>query len=944
MASAHSLVRNYNEFIPPVDLDFMVKAMAQKQQQYDQNYAALQEQIDAIGAMDLAKDADRQYLYEKTQSLIKEINMSGQTDLSSKGVTRQISNHIKQALDENVVNGLQNTAAMRRYQAEVAEIKKNGKGDYSLMNEVYGFIPIQEWLEDGQVGTSIQGNARYTPYTDVQKKYVDFMKEMAATRGTQKFTFQDPNMPGRLIEREFRGLHPEEVRTVFEGMLSPQDRQQLVINGWYNFSQASPDYAKEVLKNTSDVKLSEYDGKIKELNLKIKGATGQTKTDYENTLDLLTKNRKTFQDNIVALSETGAENIGAHLEKERLIGGLVEMHKYEMKSEEWKSDAVYWEDAKLKLDKEVHQFNKYKFEKEQEDKVKAANSGLTFANGGTGIGDFTPPDPIELGAKLDASLGTSIKGAWMKVPGVTEGDYQSIVKATQAEIEKTGKDLNEALWEKYLQVDGRVTREGTDKTGIQQQIDDRRTIKKVIKDANDDISNTENSPENIKKVMAEVYDQNLGVQIGSKFPLSLREEWNSRYFKQYGVRGTKEQVLDFASKDVDLRNGMKAQIAAINLLAKQEEIVSNSLGLDGVVNDIFGKREDGKSYLQFSGKKMSIKNELNQLTSMFGENVPDIDENDLTNTNISKTAPKTAAYLKSLQSKYGTNAPYSSHKFRNLKSVEELYNPDVREQRLKDARTSLMKNSSFNVVVGVNVNSPLHKPLADLATTLGLNGIDKNLISVAPSADGVVARIARTPTEDDPKPFSSVNISRDDLQRNGLLELLNLEAEKGQVNQNLFVPQRIQMQPYFNVEKVDERETAASYLTKPGEINLVADGYAEKYLFAQVPNLQENYPNESAAISTILNTPTNVTLNTSKSKVSGNIIVSAIYNKENKEVSIGELSFTPEEYKGIKNILLQTPQLILTNILTAQIVSGTPSKTLTEFTNELSKPTRRKEI
>lgn len=944
MASAHSLVRNYNEFIPPIDLDFMVKAMAQKQQQYDQNYADLQGQIDAIGAMDLAKDADRQYLYEKTQSLVREINMSGQTDLSSKGVARQISNHIKQALDENVVNGLQNTAAMRRYQAEVAEIKKSGKGEYSLMNEVYGFIPIQMWLEDGQVGTSIQGNARYIPYTDVQKKYVDFMKEMERTRGTQKFTFQDPSTPGRLIEREFRGLKPEEVRTVFEGMLSPQDRQQLVINGWYNFGRASPDYAKEMLKNTSDVKLSEYDGKIKELNLKIKGATGQTKTDYESTLDLLTKNRKTFQDNVVALSETGAENIGAHLEKERLIGGLVEMHKYEMKSEEWKSDAAYWEDANYKLKEKIHRYNVDKDEKEAK---KAPTTGLSFINAGTPTGDFTPPDPIELADKLDKGLDMSVKDAWLKASGMPETAYQSLVKSTEAEIEKSGKDLNEAMWEKWEQLYGRTKVKGVENTIIRQQIADRQAIKKVIKDAEDETNTYFNSPEVSRPFIAEIYDNNVGVQVGSKYNTSLRNEWDNRFFKENGRKGSRKEVLEYVERNPELIGAATLQATALSFLkdykGSEEQKISESInraaGYKGVIGKIAGVVDyytttlTSKPYHNSADEFNSIVSRFNEKATIFEYGTPAFE----------KKAPKTAAYLKALDAANAKNELNGKGKsllnvgrsIETLPSFKKTFNPKVREQKIKDAQAKLMKNSPFDVGVGVSVESPLHTPLANLAALLGLKGVDKDLISVIPTADGALLRIARTPTEDNPKPFSAVNASRDDLQRNGLLEVLNLEPEAGQVNQSIFVPQRIQVQPYFDLENARENETAQLYIKNKADLPLISQGYAKQYLNAQVPDLATNFPKESAVISQILDDPSNVVLETSQSNISGNTIVTAVYTKDNKELPIGEISYTPAQYNKIKNAIHQTPQLILTSILEAQILSGTPSKKLTEIANGL---------
>ena len=239
MSSAYSIARQYNQFIPPIDINFMVQAMADKQQKFDKNWESTLGQIDAISKLDITKDEDKKYLYDRTNELIKQINQYP-IDMSSNGLTRQISSHIKQAVDDNVVNAIEGTKKMRSYQAEVANIKEKHPDQYSSVNEVHGFKPIYTWLNDGKVGSKFSGTS-YTPFTNFKDVYDRFDK-MATQHGDD--VIEIPDGKGGVKKITYNGLKPTEVRTVIEQSMTPQEQQQLNINGWYNMGQGNDAYAR----------------------------------------------------------------------------------------------------------------------------------------------------------------------------------------------------------------------------------------------------------------------------------------------------------------------------------------------------------------------------------------------------------------------------------------------------------------------------------------------------------------------------------------------------------------------------------------------------------------------------------------------------------------------------------------------------------------------------
>jgi len=371
MASAYSIARTYNEFIPPVNLELMMNAMAQKQQIINENWNAVQSTLDMYGSMDIMKEEDKNYFVDRVNMLTNEVNnMSSALNIDSQTYARKINSYISQALDKNVISAISSTANVRKYEATIEEIKTK-KGDlYSVQNDAFVRDKINKWLSDGQVGSSV-GDLSYTPYKDVKGKILDILDKAYTSKGVYKFEMPDPSNPYRTVIQEYQGLEEEELMTVINGFLDESDKNQLMIDGWYNFSSASPQQASKIRDEFVLKETDRINGKLTLLKDKFnKSSSASERERITKRMESLEGEKKNFLSNIKAANSPA--EIGYYMEMYNTFNGAKSMYGNHMKSQIYGTDTAYkyQQDAlfkELELDLEER-----KFRAQQEKDRKAA--------------------------------------------------------------------------------------------------------------------------------------------------------------------------------------------------------------------------------------------------------------------------------------------------------------------------------------------------------------------------------------------------------------------------------------------------------------------------------------------------------------------------------------------------------------------------------------------
>lgn len=234
MANAFSVFRARQGWIDPTDQDFTLKALMFTQQKYDANQAKVQGIIDKYQSLQLARGVDRDYLNGKLRDLVDTANALGPQDLSQNSVVTSITNHIGQVLDSNVMTAIQETAKIKSYQDEVAQLKEKHPELYNPLNEAYGLAPAQSYMQSTELGAKIQGSLTYSPYQDVEGDVNKFLTEIQKNAKDGVTMLPYPNNPGQMIQVTLNGKSANELRQIAMVFLGNRYDNQLKINTWGN--------------------------------------------------------------------------------------------------------------------------------------------------------------------------------------------------------------------------------------------------------------------------------------------------------------------------------------------------------------------------------------------------------------------------------------------------------------------------------------------------------------------------------------------------------------------------------------------------------------------------------------------------------------------------------------------------------------------------------------
>lgn len=250
MASFTDSITQFNPYVSQLPVEAMVKVGMQKQAQYDQGVQKIQSQIDNVAGMDIAKDSDKQYLQSKLNQLGSKLTAVAAGDFSNQQLVSAVGGMATQVgRDENVQNAVASTAWYKKQKQELDKQYKEGK---SSVANVYDFTSqADKWLNNDEVGQRFNG--RYSPYVDIDKKFLETFKALHANETGKDFIYErytDP-ITGKLLstdklavamEREgVEGIDAGKIQNALRATLTPDDLNQMRINANYQFKDTTPD-------------------------------------------------------------------------------------------------------------------------------------------------------------------------------------------------------------------------------------------------------------------------------------------------------------------------------------------------------------------------------------------------------------------------------------------------------------------------------------------------------------------------------------------------------------------------------------------------------------------------------------------------------------------------------------------------------------------------------
>jgi hypothetical protein len=149
MVSQYTQASEFNKVIEPVNIDLLQQSLATKQAQIDRGYSVVQDELDKYTQYDIYRPQDREYLQNKINDTVKNLNSMSGIDLSDvksiykiKGIAGQLAN------DDQIVNARLSTARIRKEDAVMDAVATNPKlmDKYNVGNAAYYSEQKQRYL------------------------------------------------------------------------------------------------------------------------------------------------------------------------------------------------------------------------------------------------------------------------------------------------------------------------------------------------------------------------------------------------------------------------------------------------------------------------------------------------------------------------------------------------------------------------------------------------------------------------------------------------------------------------------------------------------------------------------------------------------------------------------------------------------------------------------
>lgn len=238
---ANYLTEEYRVTNPPssVDLNVIDKTLSVMQNKYDNNKALIDQTLSLYDQnLKGLRPEDQAYIAQKLTDVKNQINLYSKKNgnLARNYTKDSIMSAITSVMGDPIVQDIvTSTANYTNYQNEVAKIAEKDPSKVTDSNYAYGLH--KAGYEDYMQGKIKKlGTVQYTPYTDLQEKHLKDLKTIKDIKGKRFIETVSPDGMYK-IRKEIDGLTEDEIENYFEGNLSPQEKQQMVINGWSKYAQ-----------------------------------------------------------------------------------------------------------------------------------------------------------------------------------------------------------------------------------------------------------------------------------------------------------------------------------------------------------------------------------------------------------------------------------------------------------------------------------------------------------------------------------------------------------------------------------------------------------------------------------------------------------------------------------------------------------------------------------
>ena len=442
MASFTDLIPQFNPYIQQLPVEAMVKVGMEKQKRYDEGIQKIQTQIDSIAGLDIAQDAQRTYLQSKLNELGNNLKGVAAGDFSNFQLVNAVGGMTSQIVkDPRIVNALSSTKAYRKGMEDMATLTKEGKASSSRTWEFKN--AANAWL-NGDVDASF--NTLYKPYTNYRKNATEIIKGLTGDSSIKDDAF-DIDAKGNMVIKDamtrtkLAGISPEKVQQALLSGLSPDDWEQMSVDGRYNYANTTPESFSESVNASYKAKYDAFAEQRTVLeNAKSSTKSVVQKTKIDEKIVELNKALKNVQEEYNSVSKTfgdgDVESAKARLFTSNFMNGFSKAFSYTEVSQTYESSPYVqvqqWRETKAQEWKKfmLEYDQKERFHKEtKEQKDEEIRLQRLAQTGYGGFPSFVDPKDVPAVAldKVIAQTNSLLEGigqqddAFIKAQGKDKG-------------------------------------------------------------------------------------------------------------------------------------------------------------------------------------------------------------------------------------------------------------------------------------------------------------------------------------------------------------------------------------------------------------------------------------------------------------------------------------------------------------------------------------------
>jgi hypothetical protein len=234
----------YPDYISPLPADDLIKFASKKQEMYDEGVAKVQQNIDAYNSLrsSILTDVEKEYFDKSMGNLVKSISNSAGLDFSNKANVQAVLNIGKPLeRDQYITTAISNGKEVSRRQEQLSKMKP---GERSVVNDYFYMKDVNDYMNSGKLGQKIGYGKEYTPYVDLSKDWMEFMKTQKPNQN-EYFEAQSSMGPAYLEKVTVEGFNTTDLANKFKAFIAtdPNKMRQFQMDAGYSLEQVGKEGA-----------------------------------------------------------------------------------------------------------------------------------------------------------------------------------------------------------------------------------------------------------------------------------------------------------------------------------------------------------------------------------------------------------------------------------------------------------------------------------------------------------------------------------------------------------------------------------------------------------------------------------------------------------------------------------------------------------------------------